>query len=46
MIVMKRTDFGMLGSDYTGTKIALSFAMKGLTMPSYIISIESKYLEH
>ena len=39
---MIKRDFGMAGSDYTGTKIALNFVLKGLTFPNYIIKEECK----
>lgn len=39
---MKKRDFGMAGSDFIGTKIALNFVLKGLTFPNYIITVENK----
>lgn len=43
---MKKREFGMAGSDYTGTKIALNFALKGLIFPNYAIHEERKRLEY
>lgn len=34
-------DFGMAGSDYTGTKLALNFTLKGLILPNYVINRET-----
>ena len=43
---MKKREYGMAGSDYTGTKIALNFALKGLTCPNYVINRETKYIDY
>jgi hypothetical protein len=43
---MKKRGFGMTGFDYTGTRIALNFVMKGLTYPNFVISEETRQIEY